>query len=155
MNGDHWASEKTLHSFHWSLLSFCNASLHDTRPHITPYWQISPSLYPFQERMRLEDIYEAARCTDAVAKMPRRSPKRPCKISQKDLQCHVRLNLCQGLLLVIKSRKAPCKSKLTRPQMRIIFTFTMTQQLSSLVLTWEPSCHWIVFLLGFFGGTSQ
>lgn len=155
MNGDHWTSVKTLHSFHWSLLSFCNASLRYTGPHITPYWQISPSLCPFQERMRLKDIYETACCTDAAAKMPRRSLRRPREISQKELQCHVRLNPRQRLLLVIKSRKAPCKYKLTGPQMRIIFTFTMTHgQLSSLVLTWEPSCRWIVFRLGFFGGTS-
>lgn len=155
MNGDHWTSVKTLHSFHWSFLSFCNASLHYTGPHITPYWQISPSLCPFQERMRLKDIYETARCTDAAAKMLRRSPKRPREFSPKELQCHVCLNPRQRLLLVIKSRKAPCKYKRTGPQIRIFFTFTMTQQLSSLELMWEPRCHWIVFLLGFFGGTSE
>lgn len=45
---------------------------------------------------------------------------------QKQLELHFCLNRCHRLLLVIKSWKIPCKYELTKPQMRIIFTFMMT-----------------------------
>lgn len=135
VNNDDRTTVKTLHPFHWLLLSFSNSSLRYAGPHITQYWQrrrYLPVALPFPRENEIKGyLRDCSQYTNTVVRMQRKSLKLHHKtpnrlLSQKELLCHLCLNPCQRLLLVIQSSKAPCKYKLTKPQMRIVFTFMMT-----------------------------
>lgn len=79
MNGDHWTTVKTSHSFYWLPLSFYDSLLCYTGPHVTQYWQrrrYLPAALPFPRENEIKGyLRDCSQYSSTVVGMQQKSLK--------------------------------------------------------------------------------